>query len=78
MYAVFISRDLIQPIKTSCLTSRSIFILFWFYVQTLITMSLPPEQISIKRRREEEPVETLCRQPYSPMQRQTGVHHSPP
>ena len=26
-----------------------------------ITMSLPPEQINIKRRREEEPVETLCK-----------------
>lgn len=24
-------------------------------------MSLPPEQINIKRRREEEPVETLCK-----------------
>jgi hypothetical protein len=24
-------------------------------------MALPPEQINIKRRREEEPVETLCR-----------------
>lgn len=23
-------------------------------------MALPPEQINIKRRREEEPVETLC------------------
>jgi hypothetical protein len=25
-------------------------------------MALPPEQINIKRRREEEPVETLCMQ----------------
>jgi hypothetical protein len=24
-------------------------------------MALPPEQINIKRRREEEPVETLCK-----------------
>lgn len=26
----------------------------------LYNMALPPEQINIKRRREEEPVETLC------------------
>jgi hypothetical protein len=28
-------------------------------------MSLPPEQINIKRRREEEPVETLCKYIYT-------------
>lgn len=28
-------------------------------------MSLPPEQINIKRRRVEEPVETLCKKPHS-------------
>lgn len=28
-------------------------------------MALPPEQINIKRRREEEPVETLCKE-FSP------------
>jgi hypothetical protein len=31
-------------------------------------MALPPEQINIKRRREEEPVETLCTEsPFSPL-----------
>lgn len=35
-------------------------------------MALPPEQINIKRRREEEPVETLCtHEPYS----QTGIQY---
>ena len=28
---------------------------------TRYNMALPPEQINIKRRREEEPVETLCK-----------------
>lgn len=30
-------------------------------------MALPPEQINIKRRREEEPVETLCTFPERPL-----------
>lgn len=29
-------------------------------IKTPGKMALPPEQINIKRRREEEPVETLC------------------
>lgn len=31
------------------------------FLVDLVTMSLPPEQINIKRRREEEPVDTLCK-----------------
>jgi hypothetical protein len=32
-------------------------------LRQLRIMALPPEQINIKRRREEEPVETLCTNP---------------
>ena len=34
---------------------------FAFDSTQIPTMALPPEQINIKRRREEEPVDTLCK-----------------
>lgn len=43
--------------SVACLLQRH------FRLQDEFNMALPPEQINIKRRREEEPVETLCMKP---------------